>query len=86
MFFSICYLLPPSYQITISCQIIFSAPEKFALAASGCIKISLALPWIPPKKNKIKNKKKIKNIVHRETRNEKREAGLTASLRVLIND
>jgi len=33
---------------------------------------------------KIKNKKKLKNIVHRETRNERRD--LTASLRVLIND
>jgi hypothetical protein len=30
-------------------------PKKSALAASGCIKISLALTWIPLKK--IKNKK-----------------------------
>jgi len=42
-----------------------------------------ALPWIPPKKNKIKNKK---NKKHCPPRNEKREAGLTASLRVLIDD
>jgi len=34
-----------------------AGPKKFALAASGCIKISLALTWIPLKKYKIKNKK-----------------------------
>jgi hypothetical protein len=61
-----------------------AGPKKSALAASGCIKISLALTWIPLKKYKIKNKKKLKNIVHRETRNERRD--LTASLCVLIND
>jgi len=49
------------------------APEKSALAALACIKMKAALPWIPPKKNKIKNKKKLKNIVHRETRNERRD-------------
>jgi hypothetical protein len=37
------------------------------------MKMKAALPWIPLKKYKIKNKKKLKNIVRRETRNERRD-------------
>jgi len=74
---------------------IFLLLEKFALAASGCMKTLLAFTWVPLKmklngsEKNIKYKiKKNKNIIlsteKRETRNERRD--LTASLRVLIND
>jgi hypothetical protein len=48
-----------------------AGPKKFALAASGCIKISLALTWIPLKNIKEEIKKNKNNNI--KTRIGKRE-------------